>query len=831
MPISEEHLSALLEKSSFSALIEEAEKSTLAHPEAAIGWKALGLGLYYQADFNKAAQALRKASFLLTNDAAVFKTLALIAKQQQQLPRALAYFEYVIKLAPNDLEALNFAGLMYLELEEPSQAVNCFSQLANLQPNQFNNQINLAKAYKANNELNKFRLALIQAQKIPPTTEEEWATLANQWIDSDYTKEGTSALLNLIKINPNNKNIPYLQGIVAAKSGKNEEAIQLFKQSLSVFPNQPKAAINASLLMFGKNPTAAIDILKTSHLHNPKNFDLLNHLCTAVFLIEDYKDVGIYINKLAEIKLNATTYDFIGKYNYAREDYEQAVIAFEKSLEIKPNQKHFINSYVDALSKNGNSSKAIAVIESHPSLQDELAVIFSNILHNKGDNEEAIKKVKQAINSKHCQHNTPGVFSNYLYISIYSNKINNKNLFKEHLKYEKKYAAKINAFKNHTNLADPNKKINIGFVSGDMHNHAVAYFAKPIFKNLDKQAFELSVFYNHDLEDQETNTLKSLVNHWFDVVKMSDLELADFIKSKGVDILIDLSGHTGRNRLITFAYKPAPIQITAIGYGYTTGLKAMDYTFTSSLTNDIANQEKYWTEKFIIFPHQRLDVRPQRRQEAPEPVQQLPAYTNGYFTYGSLNRFNKISKETLNTWVTILQLNPTSKLLLGNVEEHQAAEIIDFFAQGEIAAERLILKPRTQLKNYMGLFNEIDLILDTWPFGGGTTTNDALSMGVTVLALQGEHPIQAVHNTVLASMKLERFLTDGITSYISEAVAWATRLEELQAIRTDLLNRPELTAAAVEDATPSYLNWNKGLRMAWQRWCAGLPVESFTVDS
>lgn len=827
MLITEHRVSELLKTSSFSKLVTEAKENTLNHPQESIGWKALGLGLYQNKDLDNATKALRKASFLSISDVDTFKVLGFIAESKHQKKRAKAYFDYVIKLNSEDQDTLIRLGLISLELDEPITAIECFNKLIELEPSNFNFYINLAKAYKENNQLNKFRLTLITAGKTPPKLEQEWADLAEQWIDSDYANEGQVILDSLIKINSENKTIPYLQGILAAKKGNDEDAIKLFKKSLTLLPSQPQAAIKISLLLKDKEPTAAIEILKETLKNNPNHLELLQKTCILLFLNKDYEVLDNYIRRLVDLKLDAASYSILGHYTYVMHNYKDSISAFEKSLELNPDQTDLIPVYVNGLIKSRKTTQAITVIKQYPLLKNKLASFLAIALYSKGDNKECIKVSKEILKTK---NSTLSDFSNYLFYLLHSDNINNKNLFKEHSNFGKKTEAKIKPFTTYNNIKDPNKKLKIGFVSGDMYNHAVAYFAIPAFKFLDKQQFDLSVFYSYTYQDSTTEEIKGLVNHWFDVSAMKDAELVALIRKEGIDILIDLSGHTGHNRLTAFAFKPAPIQITAIGYPYTTGLSTIDYIFHSSLTEDIDEQQQYYSEKLIIITSgQQLYNRPNRRKEAPVPTAELPAYRNDYFTYASLNRFSKINKGALNAWVQILQKSPNAKLLLGNVEQHQAQEIIAFFANNGVTQNRLILKPQLPLNEYMALYNQIDLLLDTWPYGGSTTNQDALSMGVPILFIKGTHPVQRLLNYYFQSLNIPQFFTENVTDYINAAAAWPSKLTELQDFRTNMLQRPELSA--VEEDNLNYLNWNKALRMAWQRWCKGLPTESFTVTT
>ncbi|HKM16043.1 MAG TPA: tetratricopeptide repeat protein [Marinospirillum sp.] len=812
--------------------INEAKANTETNPRCGESWKTLGLALKEIGDNTEALKALRKASMLLPKDLDIFKDLADILLLEKNYSQAIGYLKYLTSQEPENSIYWNNLGLVYLEDKQPKLAVECFQEAIKHDINFFDAYSNLAKTYKKEKLTKEFRNTLVKMQKLPPKDEQEWAELAHQWIDSDFTKEGLLAFNQLIELNQNNKFIPYLKGIFAFKNGHMKKALALFQQAIKLTPNEPKLVIALTVIISKNDPEAAIEILKKAEQRIPNNVEILRQLCILLYNNKKNKEIIGYLEKLIVLDPDAAAFKMIGHYKNLIGDHDKAIQAFEESMSMQAEKNYqtdnsLITNYSISLMFNEQPTKAIKIIKKElikqPNNTDFIGLL-SQALYRIGEIDESIKISKKTINKKPYN---PSNISNYFFASIHSNKLNIEELFKEHKKFSSFFEKPIKPFSEYTNKPEPDRKLKIGFVSGDMCAHAVAYFAMYVFEILDNNQFELSVFNTFAREDSTTQKLKNAVNQWFDVAEMGNYELAEFIKNQEIDILVDLSGHTGHNRLPTFAYKPAPIQITAIGYPYTTGLNAMDYVFMSSLVNKIEEFQKYWTEKFIIFPQKALNLRPQRRKEASKVTEQLPAYTNGYFTYASLNRFSKINEASLNTWVIILQKNPTSKMLLGNVEKDKEQEIIDFFVKNKIPADRLILKPRLTLIGYMALFNQIDLMLDTWPYGGGTTTSDALSMGVPVLSLKGNHPVQVLTHTIHYSLNLDNFLADNVTDYISAAVAWAEQLEELQTIRLDLINRPELIAN--EDENPSYLNWNKGLRMAWQRWCAGLPVESFRI--
>lgn len=830
MQLTDERTQELLASQNLDQLIKEAQESTLAEPKWGQGWKALGLAFYQQKNTDEALKALRKASMLLLKDAEVYQLLGNIAQEQQQIKQAEGYFKHALKLDPQNIGIMNRLGAIYLEDENYSEAISIFKEITSLEPDNFSSHLQLAKAYKLNKEPKKYRLALIQAAKAPPTNEQEDATLTEYWIDSQFTKEGLIYLNSLQKKYPNNKTLPYLQAIIATKAGNRSKAISLLEKADKLDKNNPKIVIKIAHLYSDSNLTKATSILEELLKYHPNHIEALQVTCFMLIDNNKEKDALPYLENLIELKLDKTTYWITGIYRYKIHNIQGAVSAFNHFLSSGGDLKDIITTYTSALIKTNNYKTAIETINKHfrenprkDSNTEALILNLSSAYYNSGSIDDAIKSINKIIKKDRLSE---AIFSNYLFYLLHSDKINIQDLSKEFNRFGNYFEKIITPYTNHKNKPNPNKKIKIGFVSADLYNHAVSYFAKNVFSILKKEDFETCVYYNFSKIDNITEELKELTNHWYQVENLDNLQLVELIRSHNIDILIDLSGHTARNRLAAFAYKPAPIQITAIGCPFTTGLKSMDYTIVRNSIENIDYQQSYWTEKFIVIPEKSSITRPSRRKEATQPPNDLPVKRNGFFTYASLNRFSKINDQALDAWVKILQLNENSKLMLGNVEEAQVPEIVELFYKQGIGADRFILKPRMSLKDYMALFHQIDLMLDTWPYGGGTTTNDAVSMGVPVLSIKSQHPVQTRMNALSRSFGLEQFITNSTEDYIKAAVGWANKLEELQAVRSNLLNRPE---AVDKEQSANHLNWNVPLRMAWQRWCDGLPPKTLYV--
>jgi len=303
-----------------------------------------------------------------------------------------------------------------------------------------------------------------------------------------------------------------------------------------------------------------------------------------------------------------------------------------------------------------------------------------------------------------------------------------------------------------------------------------------------------------------------------------DADLAEKICSDGIDILIDLSGHTAYNRLPVFARKPAPLQASWIGYPGTTGLESMDYFFCDKRWLPQGQFASQFTEKLAYLP---ATAAFQPETTAPA-VSELPALHNGYVTFGSFNRMDKVNRATIQIWAQVLRAVPDARMLLGNVTgDENKQRVIDWFEHAGVAVERLDLRPRSDMATYLALHSEVDVCLDTLPYGGGTTVYHALWMGVPTVTLAGSTPASRQATCILGHCGLDEFVCDDVESFVRKSILTASSVDVLSTIRTGMrervltspLGQPALVAKGLERA----------LRMMWERWCAELPAQSLDV--
>jgi predicted O-linked N-acetylglucosamine transferase (SPINDLY family) len=353
----------------------------------------------------------------------------------------------------------------------------------------------------------------------------------------------------------------------------------------------------------------------------------------------------------------------------------------------------------------------------------------------------------------------------------------------------------------------------------------VAYFLEPLLAHLGaSSALALHAYYNHTVEDGVSVRLRAQMKHWHRIAGLSDAALAEKISSDGIDILIDLAGHTAENRLLTFARKPAPVQVSWIGNPGTTGLSAIDYYLADRHFLPPGEFDSQFTEKLVYLPA----TAPFLPDDKAPPVNALPALNNGYVTFGSFNRISKLRPSAIALWARLLRALPSARMVLGGMpRDGEYDPLIDLFAREGIVRERLSFHSRCSTAAYLALHHQVDMCLDTFPFTGCTVTNHALWMGVPTLTLAGKTAAGRQGAALLGHVGLEAFVAEDAEDFQAKGLSWAGDLAALAAVRAGLRERcerspmrhPEVIAAGVESA----------LRTMWQRWCAGLPAETFEV--
>jgi predicted O-linked N-acetylglucosamine transferase (SPINDLY family) len=376
----------------------------------------------------------------------------------------------------------------------------------------------------------------------------------------------------------------------------------------------------------------------------------------------------------------------------------------------------------------------------------------------------------------------------------------------------------------HVNPPDPARRLRVGYVSPDFRWHAVSDFLAPLIRAHDRAAVEIACYADVPKPDRRTAEFQTMADLWRTTVSLGDAQLAAQIRDDGIDILVDLAGHTGKHRLGVFARKPAPVQISWLGYAGTTGVRAIDYRFTDAIADPAPDADALACERLIRLPHGFLTYAP--RQDSP-PIGPPPSATAGVVTFGSFNNLAKVNDRVVACWARLLADVPDSRLLLkfyqlGDAPTRQAH--LDRLIAAGIAPERVTLEPGIpNWTAHMARYDAVDVALDPFPYNGTTTTCEALWMGVPVITLAGDRHAGRVGASLLTRVGLDDLITRDVDDYVAKAAALAADAARRAALRASL--RARFIASPLGDARAFARDVEAAYREVWRAWCAGRATE------
>lgn len=499
---------------------------------------------------------------------------------------------------------------------------------------------------------------------------------------------------------------------------------------------------------------------------------------------------------------------------------ELVVDYLERCIEEKGETSQRLTLLAVAHKECGNLEKAIAlsrkVIQAYP--EDSRAKVnLAGCLSETGNPKQALD-IYESLSDKDASQ--MAMASNVLFEMNYLPEFSREEVFQRHLAWAAKYEAPIAMPARFDNRnRDPHRKLKVGYVSADFCAHPVGFLLRDVLRKHNKEHFEFHCFSAGLKKDGTTTDIAAAVDAWSDVAFENPQELAARIRDAQVDVLVDLSGHTGNHRLLSFALRPAPLQATWIGYFNTTGLSSMDYFITDPHTTPCASGQLF-SEHALGLPHTRFcfSVPSYAGEVAPPPM-----LRNGFVTFGSFNRLPKLSPLLLDAWAQVLLAVPSSRLLLkaaALADDSVCQQFIERFAQRGIDAARLDLRGASAHHEMFEEYGHMDIALDPFPFNGGMTTLEALWMGVPVVTLEGNTVVSRQSYSALANIGLaDELAFPSVNAYVAGTVALATNPARLTALRTQI--RPRMQDSALCQPEPFTRDLEALYRRMWQAWCKG----------
>ncbi len=602
------------------------------------------------------------------------------------------------------------------------------------------------------------------------------------------------------------------------EAGRLQAAEQIYRQILALQPNQADAwhLLGVIAYQVGKHGIAVEYIGRAITLSPYVESYYLDYGNTLKEQGKFDEAVACYRRAL-ELKPDyAEAHNNLGVTLNDQRKWDEAIACYRRALELKPDYAEAHNNLGIAIQNLGKLDEAVACCRCALELKPDYADAHNNLgnaLKDQGKLDEAVACYRRALELK---PDFVSARSNLLCTLQYCTGVTPSGLAEAHAEYDRRHAAPLYVtLAQHENARDRHRRLRLGFISPDLARHPVGVFLVRVLENLSQEQYETICYSDRMVKDDLTLRLQAATTRWLDVIGISDQRLAEQIRADRIDILFDLSGHAAHNRLLVFARKPAPIQITWIGYEGTTGLAAMDYLLAD---RHVVPQgtEHYYRERVLRMPEGYLCYDP---PGAAPPVGPPPSLAKRYASFGSFNNPAKIRPEVVAVWAEILRRAPTARLVLkyrGLGDPTVKRRYLDLFAAHDVEPQRLELLPFSSYAEYLATYHQVDVALDPFPFSGSVTTCDALWMGVPVVSCPGETFASRHSLSHLSSVGLTETIARDLNEYVELAVSLAGDQPRLAALRAGL--RQRMAASPLCDGKRFATNFMSMLHDVWEQW-------------
>jgi predicted O-linked N-acetylglucosamine transferase (SPINDLY family) len=618
----------------------------------------------------------------------------------------------------------------------------------------------------------------------------------------------------------------YLLAIIEDTYGNHESAMQFISKAINNNPSSAKYHYSLGIIYnnLKRIEEAIVSFTKAIHL-DPSFAEAHYNLGNVLKNLDRYDEAIRYYKKATKIKPGfAMAYSNLGNAFIKKGELEKGLLAYQKALHLKPDNVETLCSLGNAYKKMGHYKealdfyqRALAIRPDHAEICNSLGNVYSDNLYmdkavtfyqkalsinpeyaeahynlgtalmRLGHLDEAIINLRKALS---CKPDYIKAHSNLLFFLNYIPNISQKEIFQEATSWDIQQAKKLAEIEpTYSNKIKNKGKLKIGYVSSDFRNHSVSVFFEPFIKARNKEKFEIFCYANVKQPDDVTERLKMESDHWSSIAEKNDRVVADEILQDEIDILVDLAGHTANHRLSVFMYKPAPIQVTWLGYPNTTGIRAIGYRFTDPITDPIGEGDDLHSEKLVRLPHTFFCFQP--TADSPDVVES-PIKKTGHITFGSVNNLLKVNTEVIAVWSEILNRLPGSRLLMIGrdfMQESIKNRFVDLFASQGIKTNRIEMIPSVPHSEFLAIHGRIDIALDPFPYNGQTATCNSLWMGVPVITLRGKNHVARVGASIMTNIGLPELIAEDQEGYVKQAITFAKNPDLLSELRLGMRAR------------------------------------------
>jgi predicted O-linked N-acetylglucosamine transferase (SPINDLY family) len=645
----------------------------------------------------------------------------------------------------------------------------------------------------------------------------------------------------------------HLLGLIAARTGRNDLAIDHFREAVRLDPNRAEAHCRLGYALLRKgDPESAVASLQRALAINAGYPEAHHCLGAALLSLGRPREAATHFEQAVRLRPG-----YIGAHldlgNALREQgrLEEAASSYAQAVWLRPDHADARNNLGNALMDLGRWDEAEAhlreairlrpdearaaynlglllwtrgrVSEAEASYREAVRIDpgdhrahlnLGNALKDQGRIDEAIASYRTAVG---LDPDNPAYHDTLILAMHYHPAYDQRTIGEECRRCARRHAERFaREICPHDNRPDPERRLRVGYVSPEFRDHIDGWLLAPLLRNHDHDRFEVVCYARVARPDAHTERLRGLVDSWRDTAGLSDRQTADLIRDDRVDILVDLKSHTANGELLVFARKPAPVQVTWLGYPGTTGLSTIDYRLTDPYLDPLGLFDACYSEESVRLPETFWCY------DAPAdspPVNPLPAMDSGAITFGCLNNFCKVNDGCLTLWAEVLRAVPGSRLLLMAPRGPARDHVQSVLGQRGIAADRLGFVEARPRSEYLKLYQRIDLVLDTLPYNGHTTNLDALWMGVPVLTMLGRTVVGRAGWSQLCNLGLEDLAAETPEAFVALATRLAGDLPRLWGLRGAL--RPRMSESPLMDAPRFARHVEQAYRRIWRRWCEG----------
>ena len=643
---------------------------------------------------------------------------------------------------------------------------------------------------------------------------------AFQLVRSNRFSESENIYRRILETSPDSPRALHALGVVAYRQGKQHQAVSMILRALEIKPDFADAYNNLGNIYKDQgNSEGAIECYTKALEINEKHPQAHNNL--GVILLdrgEPKEALECFDKALAIWPDYAEAHMHRGNALVNLERIDESVESYEHAIRLRPDYAMAHFNFGIALKKKGDCSEAVCRYRTALGINPdytEARMNLGNALVSQGLVKEGVDEYRRVL-SRDSEHY--GIHSNILFTMNYLAEATAETLYIESLRwaeaYEKPRTVKI---RPHGNDLSVNRRLRVGYVSPDFRKHSVSYFCVPLFAAHHRHDIELFCYGEVTKPDMTTARIEKLADVWVNTVGMTDGDLVERIRQDRIDILVDLAGHTAKNRLTVFAEKPAPVQVTWLGYPGTTGLSAIDYRLSDDIA-DPPDESGYHSEEIIRLPGGFLCYEP---PENSPPISPPPCVEGHGITFGSFNNPAKITLDVLNLWASILSAIPASRLILKSHCFSDEATCLRYFKPFEefnIEPGRVEFLPAEYAtRDHLALYGRVDISLDPFPYNGTTTTCESLWMGAPVITLRGERHAGRVGAGILSRLGLDSLIAGNKDEYLRIAERLSADIDYLTRMRSNL--RRMLAESPLCDAEGFARRIETAYRDIWKRWC------------